>query len=190
MGVVHPSSEGVPGGLSADGQRRKMAGYGAPGSSVSRLYPSIHRTFPAKRLTRYNAAFLLANSPLYLFSFGLFWLCRTQFFHSYAQSCVACKLFTLWMGDLGPLGLPVSVLIHPEIFKVSYYNLPGWLCSQCEDGESLLCTFPLKLFFSFPLFLTTSPSLPVWLTLEFPTTACLLRSHSQSISCLSTGEIL
>lgn len=52
MGVVHPSSEGVPGGLSADGQRRRMAGCGAPSSSVSRLSPSFPRTFPVKTLRR------------------------------------------------------------------------------------------------------------------------------------------
>lgn len=52
-------SEGVPGGLSADGQRRRMAGCGAPGSNVSKLSPSIPRTFPVKRLRRYSVASLL-----------------------------------------------------------------------------------------------------------------------------------
>lgn len=50
--VVHPSFAGVPEGLSAAGQRRRTAGFGAPGSSVSKLYPSIHKTFPAEKLAR------------------------------------------------------------------------------------------------------------------------------------------
>lgn len=67
MGVVHPSSEGVPGGLSADGQRRRMAGCGAPSSNASRLSPSSPRTSPAKSLRRYSTA-----SPLFLCSLLLF----------------------------------------------------------------------------------------------------------------------
>lgn len=51
------------------------------------------------------------------------------------------------------------VSIHPENSKLSYYNLPCWLCLQSEDGESLLCALLLKLFFSFPRFLFFCPSL-------------------------------
>lgn len=55
---LHSSCAGAPGGLSADGQRRRMAGCGAPGSSVSRSSPSILPTSPAKRLRRCFCRFL------------------------------------------------------------------------------------------------------------------------------------
>lgn len=58
---VH-SSEGVPGGLSAAGRRRRMDGCGAPSSSVSRLSPSTPQIFLLKRLKRYSAASPLTHS--------------------------------------------------------------------------------------------------------------------------------
>lgn len=52
-------------------------------------------------------------------------------------------------------GLPASLSIHLENSKLAYYNRPGWLCSQPEDVEPLLCTFSKKIYmyiFSFSPF--------------------------------------
>lgn len=170
MGIVHPSSEGVPGGLSADGQRTRMVGCGAPSSSVSRLSPSIPRIFLVKRLRRYSASSLLTHCCS-LHAFVLctsFRLCSTQP-HLHARHTnmhsLSNKLFPLWIRDLGSRS-SYSVLIHPKNSTLAYYNWPCWLCSQPEDGEPLLCAFSLKLFFSFHHFRTTSLSL-----LFLPTTS-------------------
>lgn len=155
MGVVHPSSEGVPGGLSADGQRRRMAGCGAPSRSVSRSSPSIPRTFPVKRLRRYSTDSLLSHSPS-LFSASLsVYSCSavhnptymhvTQTYTAWVINRFYCESETLCSGS------SCIVLIQPENSKPAYYNRPSWLYSQPEDGEPLLCAFSLKLlFFFFP----------------------------------------
>lgn len=86
MGDVHSSSEGAPGGLSADGQRRRMVGCGAPGSNVSRLSPSIPQTSHVKRLRRYRAA-----SPL------------TPMAHSILLFSALLSVFLLLFGTLSHL---------------------------------------------------------------------------------------
>lgn len=121
MGVCHPSSEGVPGGPSADEQRRRMAGCGARGSSVSRLYPSIPQTFPAERPARYSIVYfsltLFLSLPLfsYLSLFSLLCLvplaCR-----AWVINWLHCESETLSSRSSS------SVLIHPENSKLSYYN--------------------------------------------------------------------
>ncbi len=176
MGVVHPSSEGVPGGLSAGGQRRRMAGCGAPSRIVSRLSPSIPRTFPVKRLKRYSAASLLTASR----SFSPFVLCTsfclsrsaehnptsmhvTQTCTAWVINCFHCEPETLGSRS------SCSVSIHPENSKLAYYNRPGWLCSQPEDGEPVLCAFFLKLFFFLSI-----PPLPDYLSVPpFLTHSCI-----------------
>lgn len=72
MGGVDLCSEGAPGGPSADGQRRRMAGCGAPRTSVSRSSPSIPQTSPVKRLRRYKKDLSLCVSHLYICTFSLF----------------------------------------------------------------------------------------------------------------------
>lgn len=84
MGVVLPPSEGVPEGLSADGQRRRMAGCGAQGSSVSRLSPSFPPTFPVKRLRRYSSAFIFSLSFFVLCT--SFCLCRSAVHKSHLHA--------------------------------------------------------------------------------------------------------
>lgn len=151
MGIVHPSSEGVPGGLSAGGQRRRMAGCGAPGSSVSRLSPSIPRTFPVKRPRRYSAAFLL---PLFLCSvhiscLPLLWSTQPHLHarHTNIHS-LTHKLVLLWIRDL--MHWFFLLRIDPSRnSKPAYYSRPGWLCSQPEDGEPFFCAFYVELFFYF-----------------------------------------
>ena len=88
-------------------------------------------------------------------------LCSTQphlHAHHTNMHSLSNKLFPLWIRDLGSKS-SYSVLIHPKNSTLAYYNWPGWLCSQPEDGEPLSCSFSLKLFFFilFHCFLTTPP---------------------------------
>lgn len=188
MGVVHPSSEGVPGGLSAAGQRRRMAGCGAPGSSVSRLSPSIPRTCPAKRLRRYGAASLLPHSR----SLSCFVLCTSvclprSTVHSPTYMHTT-QTHTAWVLNRFHCESEAPALGLPTLYW-SIQKTPSWLiitdlvdCTHNLKIESLF--YVLYLFFFFPLlrFLAASLSLPFWLTLVFPSTATLLLPHLQLLS--------
>lgn len=187
MGGVYASSEGVPGGLSAGGQRRKMAGCGAQVSSVSRLYPSILQIFPAKRLERWSTALI---HSLIFFSFS-FWLWNTQFhLHACHTDLVLVIICLQHKFETWAQSFPVRYWsVQNKSSELSYYKLPVWLYSVFRWRASITrITSQVVALFSFPRFLASSLSVPFWLTLEFPSEACLLVPHSQSISCLSKGN--
>lgn len=129
MGGVDLCSEGAPGGPSADGQRRRMAGCGAPRTSVSRSSPSIPQTSPVKRLRRYKKdlslplSLCLSSIHLYIFPFLSAPFCLFIFYfssctrqpcwpetHTYMHS-LRNKPFPLWFKDLTSIFFHCCVLI-------------------------------------------------------------------------------
>lgn len=175
MGVVRPSSEGVPGGLSADGRRRRMAGCGALGSSVSRSSPSIPRTSPVKRLRRYAAASLCSLLPF------------RSAEHSYMHVTQTCTAWVInaFHCESETLGSRSSCLRIDRSWK-----LRNWLiitdlvdCARSLKMESLSAVHFLSQVVILVFFIPDYFSVPPFLTHSRTST-----NSNQSISGLQKGN--
>lgn len=132
LSFFHSSCAGAPGGLNADGQRKRMAGCGAPSSSVSRSFPSILPTSPAKRLRR-CFCHSLSSCPNFSSHFPFFFAASpsssffSHFFHVHTanKGWVPLSCLRPWVA-----GLPAVHRSPTKNYTPTYYNRAAWLCTQ------------------------------------------------------------